>query len=344
VPLLILILAKKAPNSIECPRKGPEPDHEAEIMGLKRSKITIVGAGNVGGATAQRLAEKELADLVLVDIEEGLPKGKAIDLAESGPIYGYDTRIRGAASYEETAGSDIVIITSGVARKPGMSRDDLLKTNVKIVREVVERAVDRSPQAILLVVSNPLDAMTYVAHKVSKFPRERVLGMAGALDSARFRAFIAEELKVSVDNVHAFVLGGHGDSMVPLPRYTTVAGIPVTELLSKERLSALIQRTRDGGAEIVSLLKTGSAYFAPSAAIVEMVEAILRDKKKILPCAALCRGEYRVADLFVGVPVKLGHGGAEEIVQIRLADDEEKAFRGSVQSVRELCRQVDKLI
>ena len=311
---------------------------------MRKNKITIVGAGQVGGTTAQRLAEKEFADVVLVDIDADLPRGKVLDLLESGPIYGYDTRLIGTAGYEETANSDIVVITSGVPRKPGMSRDDLLRVNAGIVKSVTEQVVQRSPEAILVVVSNPLDAMTYVAYRVSRFPRERVIGMAGALDSARFRAFIAMELEVSVENVHAFVLGGHGDSMVPLPRYTTVAGIPLTELLSKERLDALIQRTRDGGAEIVRLLKTGSAFYAPSAAIVEMVESIIKDKKKILPCAALCQGEYKIDSLFVGVPVKLGQGGIKEIIQIKLTPEEEANFRRSVAAVRELCEAVDKMI
>lgn len=311
---------------------------------MKKNKITVIGAGQVGGTTAQRLAEKEFADIVLVDLSQDLPQGKALDLLESGPIYGYDTRIVGTASYEETANSDIVVITSGVPRKPGMSRDDLLRVNAGIVKSVTEQVVRRSPEAILLIVSNPLDAMTYVAYRVSRFPRERVIGMAGVLDSARFRAFISMELGVSVENVHAFVLGGHGDSMVPLPRYTTVAGVPLTELLSKERLDALIQRTRDGGAEIVRLFKTGSAFYAPSAAIVEMAEAILKDKKKILPCAVLCQGEYKVDNLFVGVPVKLGQGGIEEIIQIKLTPEEEANFRQSVSAVRELCEAVDKMI
>jgi malate dehydrogenase len=311
---------------------------------MKKNKITIVGAGQVGGTTAQRLAEKEFADIVLVDINPDLPQGKVLDLLESGPIYGYNTHLIGTAGYEETAHSDIVVITSGVPRKPGMSRDDLLRINVGIVKEVTEQVVRRSPEAILIVVSNPLDAMTYVAHRVSRFPRERVLGMAGALDSARFRAFISMELGVSVENIHAFVLGGHGDSMVPLPRYTTVAGIPLTELLSKERLDALIQRTRDGGAEIVKLLKTGSAFYAPSAAVVEMVEAIIKDKKKILPCAVLCQGEYKIDNLFVGVPVKLGQGGIEAIIQIQLTPEEEANFRRSAAAVRELCEAVDKMI
>lgn len=311
---------------------------------MKKSKITIVGAGQVGGTTAQRLAEKEFADIVLLDIQPDLPRGKVLDLLESGPIYGYDTRLTGTANYEETANSDIVVITSGVPRKPGMSRDDLLRVNVGIVKTVTEQVVQRSPEAILIVVSNPLDAMTYVAHRVSRFPRERVLGMAGALDSARFRAFISMELGVSVENIHAFVLGGHGDSMVPLPRYTTVAGVPLTELLPKERLDALIQRTRDGGAEIVKLFKTGSAFYAPSAAVAEMVEAIMKDKKKILPCAVLCQGEYKIDNLFVGVPVKLGQGGIEEIIQIQLTPEEEANFRRSATAVRELCEAVDKMI
>ena len=310
----------------------------------KRSKVTVIGAGHVGGTTAQRLAEKEMADVVLVDLEADLPKGKALDLMESAPIYGYDTRVIGTAGYEETAQSDIVVITSGVARKPGMSRDDLLRVNAGIVKKVTEEVVRTSPEAILLIVSNPLDAMAYVAYRVSRFPRERVLGMAGVLDSARFRSFIATELEVSVESVHAFVLGGHGDSMVPLPRYTPVAGIPITELISRERLDAIIQRTREGGAEIVKLLKTGSAYFAPSAAIVEMVDAILKDKKKILPCAALCQGEYKVDQMFVGVPVKLGRRGIEKIIEINMTPEEEANFRRSADAVRELCEAVDKVL
>lgn len=311
---------------------------------IKRSKVTVIGAGHVGGTTAQRLAEKEMADVVLVDIDADLPKGKALDLMESAPIYGYDNRVIGTAGYDETAQSDIVVITSGVPRKPGMSRDDLLRVNAGIVKKVTEEVVRKSPGAILLIVSNPLDVMAYVAYKVSQFPRERVLGMAGVLDSARFRSFIATELEVSVESVHAFVLGGHGDSMLPLPRYTTVAGIPITELISKERLDAIIQRTRDGGAEIVKLLKTGSAYFAPSAAIVEMVESILKDKKKILPCAALCQGEYKIDHTFVGVPVKLGQRGIEKIIEIKMTSEEEASFRRSAASVRELCEAVDKVL
>jgi len=311
---------------------------------MKRRKVTIVGAGHVGGTTAQRLAEKEIADVILVDIDPDFPQGKILDLIQSAPIYRYDTRLIATTTYGETAQSDIVVITSGIPRKPGMSRDALLRINVDIVKKVTEEVVKRSPEAILLVVSNPLDAMTYVAHRVSNFPKERVMGMAGVLDSARFRAFIAMELEVSVEDVHAFVLGGHGDAMVPLPRYTTVSGIPVTELIPKERLDAIIQRTRDGGAEIVKLLKTGSAYYAPSAAIVEMVVSILHDKKKILPCAALCQGEYKVDNLFVGVPVKLGHGGIEKIIEIRLTPDEEKGFSRSVAAVKALCEAVDKTL
>ena len=314
------------------------------MIPFTRNKITVVGAGHVGGTCAQRLAEMEIADVVLLDVEQGLPEGKMLDLVESAPIYGYDTRLVGATRYEETEGSDIVIITSGVARKPGMSRDDLLRVNVGIVKGVTEWVVKHSPSAILLVVANPLDAMTYVAHRVSGFARGRVVGMAGVLDSARFRAFIAMELDVSVESVQAFVLGGHGDGMVPLPRLTTVGGVPITEMIPKARLDALIQRTRDGGAEIIRLLKTGSAYFAPSAAVVEMAESILKDKKKILPCAALCRGEYGVHDLFVGVPVKLGATGVEQIIQIALTEEESAAFQKSATAVSDLCRAVDKML
>jgi len=314
------------------------------MIPLARNKITVVGAGHVGGTCAQRLAEMEIANVVLLDIEQDLSEGKMLDLVESAPIYGYDTRLVGTTRYEETEGSDIVIITSGVARKPGMSRDDLLRVNVGIVKGVTEWVVRHSPSAILLVVSNPLDAMTYVAHRVSGFARGRVVGMAGVLDSARFRAFIAMELDVSVESVQAFVLGGHGDGMVPLPRLTTVGGVPITEMITKARLDALIQRTRDGGAEIVRLLKTGSAYFAPSAAVVEMAESILKDKKKILPCAALCRGEYGVHDLFVGVPVKLGAKGVEQIIQIALTEEESAAFQKSATAVSDLCRAVDKML
>lgn len=311
---------------------------------MSRKKITVIGAGNVGATTAQRLVEREIGDIVLVDIVEGMPQGKAMDMAEAGPIYGYDTEVIGTNGYDETADSDIVIITSGMPRKPGMSRDDLLKTNAEIVKTVVKNAVKRSPNAILIIVSNPLDAMTYLAYKVSGFPKQRVVGMAGVLDAARLATFISMELDVSVENVHAFVLGGHGDSMVPSKRYTTVAGIPVLELMSKESLDAIIQRTRDGGAEIVRLVKTGSAFYAPSAAIVDIIEAIIKDKKKILPCAALCQGEYGIHDLFVGVPVKLGAKGIEEIIEIHLDEEESAAFKGSTAAVKELCREIDKLL
>ncbi len=301
-----------------------------------QNKVTVVGGGHVGATTAQRIVEKELADVVLVDIVEGLPQGKALDMMEAGPVEGYDCHLEGSNGYDETAGSDIVVITAGLPRKPGMSRDDLLLKNAGIVKDVTREVARRSPDAILIVVSNPLDAMCHVAQWVSGFSRKRVIGMAGVLDSARFRTFIAMELNVSVENTSAFVLGGHGDTMVPLARYSTVAGIPITELLSPDRLEALIQRTRDGGAEIVKLLKTGSAYYAPSAGAVEMVEAILRDKKKILPCAALLQGEYGVNDLFVGVPVKLGRDGIEDIIQINLTAEEKAQLQKSAGAVQEL--------
>ncbi len=302
-----------------------------------RKKVTIVGAGNVGATAAHWLAAKELADIVLLDVVEGVPQGKGLDLLEAMPIEKRDCLITGTNEYADSAGSDIVIITAGIARKPGMSRDDLLNTNAKIMADVITRVVATSPEAILIVVSNPLDAMAQAAFKHSGFPRERVLGMAGVLDSARFRTFIAEELKVSVENVTAFVLGGHGDTMVPLPRYSTVAGIPITELLSAEVLEKLVQRTRDGGAEIVKYLKTGSAYYAPAAAAIEMVEAILKDKKKILPCAAYLQGEYGIDGLYVGVPCKLGSKGLEQIVEIKLTPDEQAALQKSADSVKELC-------
>jgi malate dehydrogenase len=303
---------------------------------LVRHKVTVVGAGNVGATTAQRLAERELADVVLVDVVEGIPEGKALDLREAAPVERHDARIVGAYDYAATAGSEIVIITAGLARKPGMSRDDLLLKNHEIVRSVVEQAIERSPDTLLLVVSNPLDAMVYTALKVSEFPRERVIGMAGVLDSARMRSFIAEELNVSVDNIHAFVLGGHGDAMVPLPRYSTVAGVPITKLMKRGRIDHIVERTRNGGAEVVALLKTGSAFYAPSSAVVEMVEAILHDKKKILPSAVYLQGEYGIRDCVVGVPVKLGAGGLEEILQIDLEADEAAALERSAASVREL--------
>ena len=309
-----------------------------------RKKVTVVGAGNVGATAAMRLAEKELADVVLLDILEGVPAGKALDLMEAAPIEKHDARITGlSADYSEAKDSDIVIITAGIPRKPGMSRDDLLSTNMGIMQNVVREISSVAPESILIIVSNPLDAMCHVALETSGFPENRVLGMAGVLDSARFRAFIAMELNVSVENTHAFVLGGHGDTMVPLPRYSTVAGIPITELMAPERIDALVERTRNGGAEIVGLLKTGSAYYAPSSAAVEMAEAILKDKKKILPCAAYLKGEYGIKDLFIGVPVKLGAKGAEEIIEIRLMDEEAKALRHSADAVRELVEDLKRL-
>jgi malate dehydrogenase len=301
-----------------------------------RRKVSIVGAGNVGASAAERIALRRLADVVLVDIVEGLPQGKALDLNEAGPVDGYDVRLTGSNGYEETKGSDIVVITSGLPRKPGMSRDDLLQKNFEIVRSVTEQVAHLSPRAILIVVSNPLDAMAYTALKVSGFPRERVLGMAGVLDSARMRFFIAEELGVSVENTHAFVLGGHGDTMVPLPRYSTVAGIPITELLPKDRIDAIVQRTRDGGIEVVNLLKSGSAYYAPASSIVQMVEAVLLDQHRVLPCAVYLQGEYGYRDLFVGVPARLGAGGLEKVLEIRLTPEEKTALDRSAEAVREL--------
>jgi malate dehydrogenase len=306
-------------------------------------KVTVVGAGHVGATTAQRLAEKELCDVVLIDIIEGVPQGKALDLAEAAPIEKHDANLIGSNNYEASEKSDVVIITAGIARKPGMSRDDLLSTNTKIIKSVTEQIVQFSPDAVLIIVSNPLDAMCHVAYKASNFPKNRVIGMAGVLDSARFRAFISMELNVSVENTHAFVLGGHGDTMVPLPRYSTVAGIPITELLSKERIDALVERTRNGGAEIVGLLKTGSAYYAPASAAVEMAAAVLKDKKKILPCAAYLEGEYGINDLFIGVPVKLGSNGVEEIVQIKLTDEENAALQKSADAVAELKSLLKKI-
>jgi malate dehydrogenase len=300
-------------------------------------KVTVVGAGNVGATTAQRIVEKQLADVSLVDIVEGLPQGKALDLMESAPVEGFDARMTGSNSYDATSGSDVIVITAGVPRKPGMSRDDLVSINEGIVSDVVRKVLPGSPNAILIVVSNPLDAMCEVARRVSKLPRERVFGMAGVLDSARMRWFLAEALGVSVENTHAFVLGGHGDTMVPLPRYSTVAGIPVTELLPAEKLEAIVQRTRDGGVEIVNLLKT-SAWYAPSSAVVEMVDAVLRDKKKILPGAAYLDGEYGMRDVYLGVPIKLGRKGVEQIVEITLTDSERQALEKSAAAVRDLFR------
>ncbi|WP_263353525.1 malate dehydrogenase [Acidicapsa acidisoli] len=302
-----------------------------------RKKVSIVGAGNVGATAAHWIAAKELADVVLIDVVEGIPQGKALDLLEAMPIEKRDVHVTGANDYAATAHSDIVVITAGIPRKPGMSRDDLLHTNYKIMSDVVAKVVAQSPEAILIIVSNPLDAMAQAAFKQSGFNRERVIGMAGILDSARFRTFIAEELNVSVENVTAFVLGGHGDTMVPLPRYSTVAGIPITELIAEDRLAAIVQRTRDGGAEIVKHLKTGSAYYAPSAAAVEMVEAILKDKKKIVPCAAFLQGEYGIEGYYIGVPCKLGAAGLEQIIEIKLTAEEDAALKKSADAVKELC-------
>jgi malate dehydrogenase len=306
-----------------------------------RNKVTVVGGGFVGSTTAQRIHDAGLADVVLTDILEGAPTGKALDMAESAPIFGSNARATGISTaggdYKETANSDIIVITAGFPRKPGLSRDDLLKANYDVIKAVVEAVVKFSPNAILIMVTNPLDAMAHAALRLSKFPKHRVIGMAGVLDSARMSAFVAAELNVSVENVTSFVLGGHGDDMVPLVRYSTVAGIPLPALLPKEKIDAIVTRTRKGGAEIVNLLKTGSAYYAPSAAVFEMVDAILKDKRKILPCAAYLEGEYGMKDLFVGVPVKLGAKGIEQIIEIKLEPDETAALRKSSESVRELC-------
>ncbi len=309
-------------------------------MSLKRKKITVVGGGFVGATSAHWIAAKELADVVLIDIIEGMPQGKGLDLLEAGPVEGFDVNVIGTNDYADTADSDLVIITAGIARKPGMSRDDLLNINTGIVKEVTAQICKYSPNAFLIIVSNPLDAMVYVAHKVSAFPTNRVVGMAGVLDSARFRAFIAMELGVSVKDIQAFVLGGHGDTMVPLPRYTTVSGIPIPDLMSAERIEALVDRTRKGGGEIVNLLKTGSAFFAPSASAVQMATAILKDQKRILPCAAYCDKEYGVGGYFVGVPVLLGAGGVEKVIEIQMTPDEKAAFDRSVQAVRDLVKEL----
>ncbi len=303
---------------------------------VPRRKVTVIGAGNVGATTAQLIAQTGLADVVLVDIVEGLPQGKALDLAEAAPVIGYDVKITGTNDYADTAGSKIIVVTSGIARKPGMSRDDLISVNAGVVGSVVRAAAAVSPDAILIVVTNPLDAMCHVALRASGFPRERVIGMAGVLDSARFRSFIAEELEVSVRDVRAFVLGGHGDTMVPLPRYSTVGGVPITELMTPERIEEIVTRTRNGGAEVVALLKSGSAFYAPAASVVEMVESILLDRRRVLPCAAYLDGEYGISGLFVGVPVVLGQGGLERVVEIDLTDDERAAFDRSAEAVREL--------
>jgi malate dehydrogenase len=301
-----------------------------------RSKVTIVGAGNVGATLGQRVAERDYADVVLVDVIPNMPQGKALDILEAGPVLGYDSLVIGANGYDETAGSDIVVITSGIARKPGMSRDDLIKTNQGIVTQVTQEIVRRSPNTILICVTNPLDAMVQLAYKVSGFPKQRVMGMAGVLDTARFRTFLAQELGVSVRDVQAYVLGGHGDTMVPLARLSTVAGVPVTERISAQRLEAIVQRTRDGGAEIVQLLGTGSAYYAPSASVLQMIDAILLDKKQIMPCSVYLEGEYGIKGLFVGVPAKLGAAGVEEVVQLRLTEDELAQLHRSASAVEEL--------
>jgi len=305
-------------------------------------KVSVVGAGNVGATTAQRIYEKGHSDVVLVDIVEDMPQGKALDLLESGPVIGTDAKIIGSNSYDETSNSDVVVITAGIARKPGMSRDDLLLTNMKIVGSVTEEIAKRSPNAILVIVSNPLDAMVQHAYKISGFPKERVVGMAGILDTARFRSFLAAELNVSVTNVSAYVLGGHGDSMVPLIGSTSVGGVPVSSLIKPDRLEEIVQRTRDGGAEIVSLLKTGSAYYAPSAASAQMVESILLDKKEILPCAAFLQGEYGINNLYAGVPIKLGSSGVEEIIEVDLTEEESIALKNSADSVQELIEIMEK--
>ncbi len=310
-------------------------------MAFKRNKITIVGAGFVGATAAHWAAIKELGDICLIDIIEGMPQGKALDLAEAAPVEGYNCEIIGTNNYEDTKDSDIVIITAGLPRKPGMSRDDLLEKNTAIVKAVTEQIAKYSPNAILIVVSNPLDAMVYVAHKVSGFPTNKVLGMAGVLDAARFRTFIAMELDVSVEDVNAFVLGGHGDSMVPLPRYSTVAGIPLPDLLPPDKIEALVDRTRKGGGEIVSLLKTGSAFFAPSASVIAMAESILKDQKRVFPCAAYCDKEYDVGGYFVGVPVKLGGNGVEQVIEIKLTPEEKEAFDKSVEAVRQLVKKIN---
>ncbi|MGQ0644362.1 MAG: malate dehydrogenase [Elusimicrobiota bacterium] len=310
-----------------------------------RKKITVVGAGHVGATLAQRLAELELGDVVMLDIPatEGMPAGKALDILQAAPVYGYDGRVKGGTEDGLAEGSDIVVITAGVPRKPGMSRDDLLNINAGIVKSVAERAARHSPDSILIVVSNPLDAMAYAALKASGFPKQRVIGMAGVLDASRMAAFVAEALDVSIENVQPMVLGGHGDAMVPVIRYTTVAGVPVSELLPADKLAAIVQRTRDGGAEIVKLLKTGSAYYAPSASAAAMVEAILKDKKRILPCAAYLEGEYGMRGLYLGVPAKLGAAGVEQVLEIRLSEEERSALEKSAQGVRELIEAMKRL-
>jgi malate dehydrogenase len=311
---------------------------------MTRKKLSIIGAGNVGATCAHWAAMKALGDIVLLDIVEGMPQGKALDLSQAGPIEGFDADIRGTNDYADTANSDVVIITSGLARKPGMSRDDLLAVNTKIVKEVAAKAAAHSPQAVLIVVSNPLDAMVYVAWKASGLPARQVLGQAGVLDTARFRTFLAKAIGCSVADIQAMLLGGHGDDMVPLPRYTTVGGVPVSQLLAPDALAAIVERTRKGGGEIVALLKTGSAYYAPSAAAVQMAEAVLRDRKRVLPCAVYCQKEYGIGGYFVGVPCVIGAGGAERIVELELTDAERSAFNTSVAHVKELVAAVGKMM
>jgi malate dehydrogenase len=303
-----------------------------------RKKVTVVGSGNVGATTALRLAQAELCDVVMTDIMEGIPQGKALDMMQAGPITGSDSRITGTNDYKDTANSDVVVVTAGFPRTPGMSRDDLLMKNYEVIKATTEKIIEYSPNTILVMVTNPLDAMCQAAFRVSKFPRERVIGMAGVLDSARFRTFLAEAADVSVENVQAFVLGGHGDDMVPVVSYSNIGGIPLTDLLDKATLEAIVKRTRGGGGEIVKYLKTGSAFYAPSAAVFEMVESILKDKKKILPCAAFLTGEYGIKDLFVGVPCKLGAKGIEKIYDVKLTKEETEALNKSAESVRELVK------
>jgi malate dehydrogenase len=324
----------------EAPRRA-RTTKEAHTM--PRSLVTVIGAGNVGATAAQRIAEAGLADVVLVDIVEGLPQGKALDLAEAAPVVGHDMRVTGTNDYAETAGSDVIVVTSGLARQPGMSRDDLMAKNAGIVRSVVQQSASQSPGAVLIVVTNPLDAMCHVALEASGFAPERVIGMAGVLDSARFRTFIAQELGVSVTSTEAFVLGGHGDTMVPLPRYSTAGGVPITELLEQDAIERIVDRTRNGGAEIVALLKTGSAFYAPAASVARMVDAILNDRRAILPCAAYLQGQYGVDGLFVGVPVKLGRDGIVEVVEIELSDAERAAFHASADSVRQLLETLRRM-
>jgi malate dehydrogenase len=301
-----------------------------------RSKVTVVGAGNVGATVGQRVAERDYADVVLVDVIPNMPQGKALDILEAGPVFGYDSLVIGSNGYDETAGSDVVVITSGIARKPGMSRDDLVKTNQGIVSQVTQEIVRRSPNAVIICVTNPLDAMCQLAYKVSGFPKQRIIGQAGVLDTARFRTFLAQELGVSVRDVQAYVLGGHGDTMVPLTRLSTVGGVPVSELIPAERLAQIVQRTRDGGAEIVQLLGTGSAYYAPSASVLQMIDAVLLDKQQIMPCSVYLEGEYGINGLFVGVPVKLGARGVEQVIELKLTADEQAQLRKSADAVEEL--------